>query len=94
MGEFFHDPSNNRFVLRLPDSRGDCLIEYDEVTKDTLRMYHTETPPSEQGRGLAGILTKQTFDMCVEQNLKIVPTCPYLSAYVKKHPEYNSIVAK
>jgi predicted GNAT family acetyltransferase len=61
---------------------------------DRLFTLSIETPPSEQGKGLAGVLTKQTFDYCVEKKLKILPTCPYLSAYVQKHPEYQSIVAK
>ena len=45
-----------------------------------------------EGRGLATILIAQALQETRDAGLRIVPECPMVAAYVKKHDEYQDIV--
>jgi len=54
---------------------------------------HTEVPASLEGRGIAARLAKHALDVAREQNLLVVPLCPYVAAYIRQNPEYDDLVA-
>lgn len=53
---------------------------------------HTEVDKDYEGRGLATILIGQALQETRDAGLRIVPKCPMVAAYVKKHDEYSDIV--
>jgi len=53
---------------------------------------HTEVDDDYEGRGLATILIEQALRETRDAGLRIVPKCPTVAAYVKKHGEYSDIV--
>ena len=56
-------------------------------------FFHTEVGDEYGGRGLAGILVKDALDTTRSEGLRVVPVCPYVAAYVKKHDdEYGGLV--
>ncbi len=56
-------------------------------------FFHTEVGDEYGGRGLAGILVKDALDTTRSEGLRVVPVCPYVAAYVKKHDdEYGDLV--
>ena len=54
---------------------------------------HTEVPPEFAGKGTGGLLAKTALDYARAEALKVVPRCPYIAAYIAKHPEYQDLVA-
>jgi predicted GNAT family acetyltransferase len=55
-----HDKTNQRFVISFAD-KSSAYLEYDVLTdKDgqILDMYHTFTPTTQRGKGVAAIVTK------------------------------------
>jgi Predicted acetyltransferase len=52
-----------------------------------LTVYHTEVNPEHEGKGFGKLLLDQLVRYARENNLKIVPLCPYVSAQFKRHPE-------
>jgi uncharacterized protein len=60
---------------------------------DVISLDHTETPVAARGRGLASRLVKGALDQIRARGLKIVPVCPFVRAFVDKHPEYRGLVA-
>ena len=60
---------------------------------DVIELNHTETPVAARGRGLASRLTKGVLDDLRVRGLKIVPRCPFVRAYVERHPEYRDLLA-
>lgn len=65
------------------------------VKDAALTVYHTEVDENQSGKGYA----KQLLDIMVayarENNLKVIPLCPYVHAQFKRHPdEYNDIWLK
>ncbi|OPC23962.1 acetyltransferase [Elizabethkingia anophelis] len=57
------------------------------VAEGKLTVYHTEVNPEYEGRGFAKLLLEKLVSYARENNLKIVPLCPYVHAQFKRHPE-------
>ena len=55
-------------------------------------LTHTEVDDRFQGRGLAGRLARTALDSARERDLLVTPLCSYIADYIRKHPEYVSIV--
>ncbi len=68
-------------------------IEYIE-TKDEIYLTHTEVPAELGGRGIATDLVEQVLKDIENKKLKVVPLCSYVAGYIKKHPDWKSLVKK
>ncbi len=53
---------------------------------------HTLVRPEYEGRGLGSRLARSVLDDAVARELTIVPVCPFISAYLRRHPEYEADV--
>ena len=53
---------------------------------------HTIVPDALSGRGIASRLARHVLDYAAEQKLSVRPDCPYIRAYIEKHPEYQPLV--
>jgi predicted GNAT family acetyltransferase len=63
------------------------LIEYIRNNQGVIYLTHTEVPPSMQGRGVGQQLVKEILEDVERQGLKVVPSCPFVAAYMKRHPD-------
>jgi predicted GNAT family acetyltransferase len=59
---------------------------------DVVVIPHTETSPEFGGRGLASQLVRFCLDDIRAQGLRIEPACPFVAAYIRKHPEYADLL--
>ena len=57
-----------------------------------LVLPHTVVPPAFEGKGVASALARHAFGYAREHGLTVVPTCPFMAGWVKKHPEAQDIV--
>lgn len=55
-------------------------------------FYHTVIDEEYGGQGLGNLLAAEALGQTVAAGLKIVPVCPYIAKYLKKHPEYAANV--
>lgn len=53
---------------------------------------HTEIDDRFEGRGLGGRLIGTALDDARRRGWQIVPTCPFVRAFIAKHPEYLELV--
>jgi hypothetical protein len=53
---------------------------------------HTETPLALRGRGIASRLARGALEAARAQGLKVVAKCPFVSAYIAKHPEFGDLL--
>ena len=56
-------------------------------------LVHTEVPPALAGKGVGNAIVEKTLHYLEENKLKLVPLCSFVSAYVKKHPEWKKLLA-
>ena len=68
-----------------------AFIDY-KARPDALVVFHTEVPKELEGRGIAATLTKHVLEYVAAEGMGVVPLCPYMRSYLKKHPEYQHLV--
>ena len=57
-----------------------------------ITLIHTEVNPRFQGAGLATHLARYSLDDARKRNLAVLPSCPYIRSWIRKHPEYADLV--
>ena len=57
-----------------------------------LYLIHTEVPKALGGRGFASALARTALEYARQNKLTVVPYCPFVRAYLQRHPEYASLV--
>lgn len=68
------------------------LAEYIETPTEVV-FPHTETFDKFAGQGLASQLVQYALDRVREEGeLKVVPLCPFVVTWMKRHPEYHDLV--
>ena len=53
---------------------------------------HTEVPPELEGRGVGNTLARAALDYARSEGLKVVPRCAFVSAFIRRHSEYQDLV--
>ena len=54
-------------------------------------FFHTEIDDAYAGQGLASILVEQALTDVRASRMRIVPVCPYVAKFLKKHDEFADI---
>lgn len=85
-----HDEEHHHFEMHINGMRP--FIEYSRVGIDLIIIAHTEVPVELEGRGIGKSLVEKTLNYIELAGWKIIPLCPFTSAYIKRHPEWNRIV--
>jgi len=68
-------------------------IEYIAV-KDKIYLTHTEVPKELEGKGLASKMVLMVLEDIKSRNLTLIPMCPFVAMYIKRHPEWRELVLK
>ncbi|HYE39392.1 MAG TPA: GNAT family N-acetyltransferase [Ramlibacter sp.] len=86
------EPQRHRFELR---SGGElaAFAEYNTL-KDALLFTHTEVLPAFEGKGFGSRLVAFALDDVRRRNLHAIPSCPFVAAYIRKHPEYLDLLTE
>jgi uncharacterized protein len=85
-----NNEEHNRFQFDIDG--GIAFINY--LKRDGVYyLIHTEVPEDMQGRGIAGLLVEKTFKFLEAGGFKMMPFCPYVQSYLKRHPEWEKLEA-
>ena len=85
-----HEPENSRFVVALAD--GLAVLEYARVDAATLDYHHTFVPPPLRGQGIASRLAEHALQYALDEDLAVVPSCPFVAAYIRRNPRFEKLV--
>ena len=55
-------------------------------------LLHTEVPPALGGRGIGAALARHILDEARAAGARVTVKCPFIQAYLVRHPEYTDIV--
>lgn len=77
------------FEIEIDDSF--AFIQYKEMSNQ-IALIHTEVQSALSGKGAASAVVEKTLNYIEIQGKRLLPFCPYVFAYIKKHPEYKSLV--
>ena len=91
MSDDVHDNTERRrFEL---DLDGHTAFSTYRRDGSVLTILHTEVPKELNGRGIGSRLARGLLDIARAQGLKVKPLCPFVAAYMDKHPEYADLRA-
>jgi uncharacterized protein len=89
---FRDNPDELRYEL-LVDGEVVGELRY-RLRPDAVALIHTEVSEAFEGRGYGGKLVEGALDDLRARGLKIVPICPFVRAYVQRHPVYGDLVVE
>lgn len=88
--EVNHDEKNKRFVAEIEGY--EAYLSYN-VFNNIIELSYAYTPPEIRGKGIAKFVVEYAFDYAKANNLKVIPTCSYVQAFVEKNDNYKSLLA-
>lgn len=88
-------PDRNRYAL---DDNGKLIgaahyRDFQGVDGVERIFFHTVVDEEYGGQGLASVMVKFALDNTISGGAKIVAVCPYVKAYIAKHPEFQEHLA-
>jgi predicted GNAT family acetyltransferase len=83
------NPALHRFEL---DVEGGTAVAYYHLSPGVITFTHTEVPPELGGRGIGSALVRGALEAARARGLKVVAKCPFVSAFMAKHPEFNDLL--
>ena len=88
--------SDNGDASRYEVHVGGELAGFSEYERrgDSVVFTHTEIDPAFEGRGIGSRLAKYALDDAHTRHLHVVPTCPFIADYIRRHPEYANRVPR
>ena len=86
-----HDGGARRFFVNLPE--GMAYLAYAPAGRATIDLQHTIVPPEAQGRGVGTSLAAAAFDYARTEGLQVIPSGPFVAAWLDDHPDGRDVVA-
>ena len=86
------NPGQSRYELVL-DEQVVGEIAY-RLTPDNMVLIHTEVLPSFENKGLGARLVAGALDDIRVRGLRVVPFCPFVRSYIRRHPDYADLVVR
>lgn len=68
-----------------------ALLEYMRAGKN-ITYTHTEVPRALEGMGIGSKLARHALEYARDEELKVIPICPFVTGYLRRHPEYQPLV--
>lgn len=84
-----NNTEKNRYELSVDDH---LAATYYRIADGVITFIHTEVPDALAGRGIGAKLVKGALDQVRAAGLKVVPQCPFVRAYIEKHPDYADLL--
>lgn len=84
-----HDAAAQRFEIILDGHSSELTY-----TREGERIVftHTFVPPELRGRGVAERLVRAGLAWARGEGKRVVPACSYVDAFIRRHPEFQSLV--
>ena len=86
------NPDELRYELWLEETRVGFLAYRREP--GALVLVHTDIDPAFEGRGLGSRLVAGALADLRSRGLKLVPLCPFVADYLRRHPEHQDLVVR
>jgi uncharacterized protein len=61
---------------------------------DELYLMHTFVPDKLAGKGIASALAAFALNWAKDNDRKVKVYCPFVAAFLKRHPEYDFLISK
>ena len=90
-GIFSDNEERKRYELKIQGHT--AFIDY-ILAKGNIYLTHTEVPAELEGQGIGSRMVLQALVDIKKKNLTLIPLCPFVAGYLKKHPYWKELVLK
>jgi predicted GNAT family acetyltransferase len=87
--DVINNEAQGRFEVHIGDDV--AFTEY-RMTGRGILFPHTLVPEAFEGKGVGGALAKAALDWVRGQRQQVLPVCPFIAAWIKRHPDYHDLV--
>lgn len=84
-----HDIAASSFITEIDGHRAHADYQLDGTR---MVFTHTYVPPELRGRGIAEQLVRPALAHARAHNLRVVPTCSYVAAFIERHREFADLL--
>jgi predicted GNAT family acetyltransferase len=84
------NPSDQRYDVFVDGSLAGSTFYRTEP--DLVIFTHTEIDPAYEGRGVGSALARAALDDVRSQGKHVIPQCPFIAGYIRRHDEYVDLV--
>lgn len=67
------------------------FADYQKTDDGLVVFTHTEIAPKFEGQGVGSELIRHALDDVRRAGLKALPVCPFVEAWIAKHPDYREL---
>jgi uncharacterized protein len=86
-----HDnPEQRRYEVFVDGDLGGFSAYRDEPGRRVIT--HTKIDPDYEGHGVGSALARGALDDVRARGLAVGPRCPFIAAYIERHPQYADLV--
>jgi uncharacterized protein len=89
MSDIVDNKPHHRFELVV---EGHLAAAYYKVDGNVITFVHTEVPPELGGKGVGSKLVQAALDQVGAEGMKVIAECPFVKAWIGKHPEYKGLL--
>ena len=89
MSDIVDNKAQHRFELVV---EGHLAAAYYKVEGNVITFVHTEVPPELGGKGVGSKLVQGALDQVRSEGMKVIAECPFVKAWIGKHPEYKDLL--
>lgn len=89
MSDVINNRPHHRFELEVD---GHIAKTFYKLNDGVITFIHTEVPPELGGRGVGSTLVQGALDQVRADGLKVIAECPFVKAWIGKHPEYKDLL--
>jgi uncharacterized protein len=83
--------TGGRYVARIP-GKPDAEMTFSKAGEKILIIDHTGVPDELGGMGVGKALVEYMVMDVRERGLKVIPTCPFTNAMLRRHKEWQDIL--
>jgi uncharacterized protein len=81
--------AESRYEVWVGDQMAFLIYERED---GRINLIHTEVPQTLAGRGIGAALARTALDAARAQGMTVIPNCPFVAAYIRRHPAYLDLV--
>ena len=89
-GDVRNNEAEGRYEMAVD---GQLAIAAYDRREGALVFAHTQVPEALEGQGVGSRLVKAALADARARNLKVVPLCEFVAAYIERHPQEQDLLA-
>lgn len=89
--EVRENAEQSRFEVLVDGDRAGFALYRDQPCVRT--FVHTVVDDDYEGHGLGSVLARAALDDARSRGLRVIARCPFIAAYITRHPEYEDLLA-